>query len=60
MLVGKIETLQKPVEEENDGYTLPHPIWSKEEVESVQITHTPPVTMMDKVRKKESVRMVKH
>ncbi|CAI8020162.1 Alternative oxidase, mitochondrial [Geodia barretti] len=24
-----------------DGYTLPHPVWSEEELNSVQITHTP-------------------
>jgi len=50
ILAGKIETLQQETEEDLSGYTLPHPIWSKEEVESVQITHTPPVTVSDKVK----------
>lgn len=27
------------------GYRLPHPIWSSDELESVKITHTPPVTV---------------
>ncbi|CAI8054950.1 Alternative oxidase, mitochondrial [Geodia barretti] len=27
--------------QEGDGYTLPHPVWSEEEMNSVQITHTP-------------------
>ena len=31
------------------NYTLPHPIWSKEEVESVAVTHTPPMDKVDKV-----------
>lgn len=27
------------------GYRLPHPVWTKEELESVKITHQPPVTV---------------
>ena len=27
------------------GYRLPHPIWTDDEVSSVQITHKPPVTV---------------
>ncbi|CAI8020191.1 Alternative oxidase, mitochondrial [Geodia barretti] len=30
-----------------DGYTLPHPVWSEEELNSVQITHTPPEKPVD-------------
>ena len=49
---GKINSLQKEAKaEEDEKYTLPHPIWSKEEVDSVQIHHTPPVTTVDKVRR---------
>ena len=51
--IGKIETLQaddkEAEEKEGGGYTLPHPIWSKEEAEKVQVHHTPPVTGVDKV-----------
>ena len=32
-----------------DGYTLPHPVWSDEELNSVQITHTPPEKPVDTV-----------
>ena len=32
-----------------DGYTLPHPVWSEEELNSVQITHTPPEKPVDTV-----------
>ena len=31
-------------------YTMAHPIWSQEELEGVEITHTPPKTWVDKVR----------
>nr|CAB3256645.1 alternative oxidase, mitochondrial-like [Phallusia mammillata] len=31
------------------GYRLPHPIWNEEELESVKITHQPPVTVVDKI-----------
>nr|XP_039255749.1 alternative oxidase, mitochondrial-like isoform X1 [Styela clava] len=31
------------------GYRLPHPVWSTEELESVRITHKPPVTRVDKL-----------
>lgn len=27
------------------GYRLPHPVWTTEELESVRITHQPPVTV---------------
>lgn len=47
-LPGKIASL--PAEEkETEHYTLPHPIWSKEETEGVEITHTPPKGIVDKV-----------
>ena len=32
-----------------DENTLPHPIWSETEVDSVQITHQKPVTISDKL-----------
>ena len=32
-----------------DGYTLPHPVWSDEELNSVKITHTPPEKPVDTV-----------
>lgn len=31
-----------------EDYTLPHPIWSREEAEAVQVTHTPPTDKVDK------------
>ena len=34
---------------EYEAYTLPHPVWSQEELHSVQITHTPPEKTVDKV-----------
>ena len=34
---------------ENEAYTMPHPVWSQEELYSVQITHTPPEKTVDKV-----------
>ena len=37
-------------EGEYGAYTLPHPVWSQEELYSVQITHTPPEKTVDKVR----------
>ena len=47
---GKIKTLSEEEVGVGDNYTLPHPIWSKEETESVQITHTPPKDKVDKVQ----------
>ena len=32
-----------------DEYTLPHPIWSENEVESVKINHRVPVSLSDKL-----------
>ena len=32
-----------------EAYTLPHPVWSEEELNSVQITHTPPEKTVDRV-----------
>ena len=32
-----------------DEFTLPHPIWSEREVDSVQITHRKPITISDKL-----------
>ena len=34
------------------SYTLPHPIWSQEELEGVQITHDPPKDKTETVREK--------
>lgn len=31
------------------SYTLPHPIWTKEEVDNIEITHVPPGTYVDKL-----------
>ena len=36
-------------DERSDGYTLPHPVWSEEELNSVQITHSPPEKPVDTV-----------
>lgn len=30
-------------------YTMPHPIWSKEDLHTVQITHRPPQTLIDRL-----------
>ena len=35
--------------DDEHSYTLPHPIWSKEEAEAVKVTHEPPVSRTDKV-----------
>ena len=32
-----------------DEFTLPHPIWSAEEVDSVHVTHQKPVGIVDKL-----------
>ena len=32
-----------------DAYTMPHPVWSEEELHSVEITHTPPEKPVDTV-----------
>ncbi|KAL5499762.1 hypothetical protein EMCRGX_G011222 [Ephydatia muelleri] len=34
--------------DDEQSYTLPHPIWSKEEAEAVKVTHIAPVTKTDK------------
>jgi len=31
------------------AYTLPHPIWQNEYVDAVEITHTPPENLTDKL-----------
>lgn len=31
------------------SYTLPHPIWKNEFVDGVEITHTPPENLTDKL-----------
>ena len=36
---GKSKILSSKMVQDGDDYTLPHPIWSKEEAERVQITH---------------------
>ena len=50
---GQIDSLPPELaQEEGEGgrhYTLPHPIWSRKELESIQITHTPPKDKVDKV-----------
>ena len=38
---GKVEGLGIN-DPEPKAYTLPHPIWSQEELEGVEITHEPP------------------
>ena len=38
-------------EEEGSSYSLPHPVWTKEELENVTITHNVPQTKVDKVRR---------
>ena len=51
-LAGKISSLPKELRVGLEGespYTMPHPIWSKEELEGVEITHSPPKTWVDKV-----------
>ena len=35
------------------SYTLPHPIWSQEELEGVKITHDPPKDKTETVREEE-------
>ena len=37
--------------EEGSSYSLPHPVWTKEELENVTITHNVPQTKVDKVRR---------
>ena len=32
-----------------EAYTMPHPVWTEEEMHSVQITHTPPEKAVDTV-----------
>lgn len=40
-LSGKVEGL-KISDPQPQSYTLPHPIWSQEELMGVEITHDPP------------------
>lgn len=50
-LAGKISSLPKELQVGLGGeapYTMAHPIWSQEELEGVEITHTPPKTWVDK------------
>ena len=44
---------EKEIEEEegSSSYSLPHPVWTKEELENVTITHNVPQTKVDKVRR---------
>ncbi len=35
--------------DDKDSYSLPHPIWSEEDVMKVEVTHTPPTDKVDKV-----------
>lgn len=52
-IAGKVDSIpdteEKGEGEDEESYTLPHPIWSKEEAEKVEITHTPPKDKVDKV-----------
>ena len=42
--------------EEGSSYSLPHPVWTKEELENVTITHNVPQTKVDKVRRERGRR----
>ena len=42
---------KKEKEEGSSSYSLPHPVWTKEELENVTITHNVPQTKVDKVRR---------
>ena len=49
-----MDTLPEKEKEEEEGsssYSLPHPVWTKEELENVTITHNVPQTKVDKVRR---------
>ena len=47
---SKTTTAIVAAEDKNrDEYTLPHPIWSDKEVDSVEINHRKPVTLSDKL-----------
>ena len=47
---SKTATAIVAAEDKNrDEYTLPHPIWSENEVDSVEINHRKPVTLSDKL-----------
>ena len=53
-LTGKLDSLPEKEEKEGDegsSYNLPHPVWTKEELENVTITHNVPETVVDKVRR---------
>jgi hypothetical protein len=39
---------QLDLKQEQGGYMLPHPIWSREELEKIEITHLEPKTKVDK------------
>ena len=47
-LANQLSTLKQSGDQET-VYTLPHPVWSEEELHSVQITHTPPEKAVDTV-----------
>ena len=58
-LTGKLDSLPEKEEKEGDkgsSYNLPHPVWTKEELENVTITHNAPETMVDKVRREREGR----
>ena len=40
---------KKTSHQQTGAYTMPHPVWSQEELYSVQITHTLPEKTVDKV-----------
>ena len=47
-LANQLSTLKQSGDQKT-VYTLPHPVWSEEELHSVKITHTPPEKAVDAV-----------
>ena len=58
MNTGKIPTIAKSPDGQPPTYHLPHPIWSKDEVEGVEITHTHPTDKTETVRSPLSVDII--
>ena len=48
---GKVEGVRIN-DPEPKSYTLPHPIWTQEELEGVKITHDPPKDKTETVRER--------
>jgi len=44
-----VERAQQQLQSKTHSYTLPHPIWKNEFVDGVEITHTPPENLTDKL-----------